>query len=193
MTPTLRTTFAPCFIRRYLRASFACVLALFSAGNACAESDAIARREAQFKAAYLFNFVKFVDWPANGSDVLTVCFIGGNGVFDALAEGIEAKRIGTRQLVVRRLDATATSDGCNAVYFDESASSHISAVIAAKETPILTISDAKAFTAKGGMIELFTDSNRLRFNINVDAAQKAGLRISSSLLQLAATVKRGES
>lgn len=193
MTPILHASFALSSVRRYWRAAFAFALAICGTSSALAAVEAVERREAQFKAAYLFNFVKFVDWPSNATDVLTVCFVGGNGVFDALSEGIEAKRIGNRQLAVRRLDANATADGCNAIYLDELASTEISTVIAAKEAPILTISDAKAFIAKGGMIELFTDSNRLRFNINVDAAHKAGLRISSSLLQLAATVKRGES
>jgi YfiR/HmsC-like len=192
MPPTSSMAFAPSCVRRYWRAAVVFVLALFGMSSAVA-SEPAELREAQFKAAYLFNFVKFVDWPANASAVLTVCFVGGNGVFDALSDGIEAKRIGERQLAVRRLEASATAEGCNAIYLDESTGTEISSVIAAKEAPILTISDAKAFTAKGGMIELFTDSNRLRFNINVDAAQKAGLRISSSLLQLAATVKRGES
>jgi YfiR/HmsC-like len=193
MTPTSHAGFAPSSVRRHWRAAFAFALAICGISAASAAPDAVERREAQFKAAYLFNFVKFVDWPSNATDVLTVCFVGGNSVFDALSEGIDAKRIGNRQLAVRRLDANASATGCNAIYLDESAGTEISSVIAAKEAPILTISDTKAFTAKGGMIELFTDSNRLRFNINVDAANKAGLRISSSLLQLAATVKRGES
>jgi hypothetical protein len=193
MTLTSHTAFAHSCLRRHWRATFGLVLAICGVSATSAAPEVVERREAQFKAAYLFNFVKFVDWPSNASDVITVCFVGGDGVFDALSEGIEAKRIGNRQLAVRRLEATASPDDCNAIYLDESTGAEISTVIAAKEAPILTISDAKAFTAKGGMIELFTDSNRLRFNINVDAAQKAGLRISSSLLQLAATVKRGES
>jgi hypothetical protein len=56
---------------------------------------------------------------------------------------------------------------------------------------VLTVSDAKAFIRNGGMIELFADSNRLRFNVNVGNAHRAGLRISASLLELAAAVDKG--
>ena len=173
---------------------FACAVACMGfATIASADDSAAVRREAQFKAAYLFNFVKFVEWPAAVGDTLTVCFVGGEGVLEALADGIDAKRIGARKLAARRLDGAAPAEGCNAVYIDEASSASVTALIGARQDSVLTISDAKAFASQGGMIELFTDSNRLRFNINIDAAQKAGLRISSSLLSLAASVKRGES
>lgn len=152
-----------------------------------------ARRENQLKAAYLFNFVKFVEWPAAvPADVLTVCFSGGDGVHDALASGIENKRVGTRRLAVRRLQDIGTAAGCNVLYLDAAVAPASPRMSRENGPPILTVSDAKAFARNGGMIELFTDSNRLRFIINVDNAQKAGLRISSSLLQLAAAVEKGE-
>jgi len=176
---------------RWRSAALACVLAL-SLGPANAADTATAR-EAQFKAAYLLNFVKFIDWPPTVGETLTVCFVGGEGVYDALIDGIDEKRIGNRRLAARRLDGPTPADGCNAVYVDEASSASVTALIGARQSAVLTISDAKSFASQGGMIELFTDKNRLRFNINVDAAQKAGLRISSSLLSLAATVKRGES
>jgi len=151
-----------------------------------------AAREDELKAAYLFNFVKFVDWPASATvEALTVCFIGGNGVYDALAEGIEAKRVGTRHLAMRVLERTMSVQGCNALYVEAGVEREASRIADIAELPILTISDAKEFALNGGMIAMFTESNRLRFSINVGNAQKAGLRISSSLLQLAASVERG--
>lgn len=148
-------------------------------------------REDQFKAAYLFNFLKFVDWPAGvANDVLTVCFIGADGVHDTLASGIESKRAGSRRLAVRQLDGNASLDGCNVLYADAHDVPSDQRLASASQLSILTVSDASSFVLHGGMIELFTDSNRLRFNINVDNTQKAGLRISSNLLQLAAQVAR---
>jgi hypothetical protein len=156
--------------------------------HAHADDDA-EQREAQFKAAYLFNFVKFVEWPARvGADSLTICFVGGRGIFAALSTGIDSKRVGTRRLVAKQVEHVASTDNCNALYVDATAvgDHRLEATL-----PILTVSDAEQFTAKGGMIELFTDNRRLRFLINIDNAQKAGLRISSDLLKLAADVQRG--
>lgn len=175
-----------------LRSIFALLPALLAslgfAANVRAEEAAI-DREDQFKAAYLFNFLKFVDWPASvTSDVLTVCFVGGKGVQETLAADIDSKRAGNRRLAVKQLHAITAADGCNVLYIDATTRDVLAANVG--ELPILTVSDATAFARHGGMIELFTDSNRLRFAINVYNTQKAGLRISSNLLQLAAQVDR---
>lgn len=154
--------------------------------------EASAQREDRLKAAYLFNFVKFVEWPAAvAADVVTVCFVGAEGVHDALASGIENKRAGARRLAVRRLQDADSATGCNLLYLDATVVAD-SQRLPAKDLPILTVSDAEGFARNGGSIELFTDSNRLRFNVNIDTAQKAGLRISSSLLQLAAAIEKGD-
>lgn len=151
-------------------------------------NDGSEQREEQFKAAYVFNFVKFVEWPpAALSNTLTVCFLGGQGVYEALSVSIEGKRVGARQLLARQLDPSASTDGCNALYFDAAAAAGKPFMI---EQPVLTISDAEKFALHGGIIELFTENHRLRFLINVDNAHKAGLRISSDLLKLAAGVRQ---
>lgn len=160
-------------------------------GVHAAAADDSAARENQLKAAYLFNFVKFVEWPAAAADdTLTVCFIGAQGVYDALATGIETKRVGTRRLAVRRLDKAASAPGCNVLYADSTVVDAAAVLADSAARPILTISDTREFARNGGIIGLFTDSNRLRFSINIANAQKAGLRISSNLLQLAASVER---
>jgi len=154
-----------------------------------AHSDDVQQRENQFKAAYLFNFVKFVEWPTDAPlETLTVCFLGGQGVHEALANGIEGKHVGGRKLTLRRLEQSATVDRCDVLYAD-AASVNISI---AAGLPVLTVSDAPQFAAKGGMIQLFTDNHRLRFVINVAHANQAGLRISSDLLKLAADVQQEE-
>jgi hypothetical protein len=155
-------------------------------------AEAALDRQDQFKAAYLFNFVKFVEWPATSAhdqEQLTVCFLGGEGVYRALAMGIDDKRVGARRLAARQVNSGEALSECHAVYFDAQAQAQAQ-LGGLRELPVLTISDASQFTSKDGMIELFLDSNRLRFNINVDNAHKSGLRISSSLLQLAASVQR---
>lgn len=176
---------------RALRSCCRILILTLALSAPAAWGDAHASRADQFKAAYLFNFLKFVDWPASvPSDVLTVCFIGADGVQDTLASGIESKRAGSRRLTVRRLEGNSSLDGCNVLYVEALDANNDTRLASASERSILTVSDAAAFARHGGMIELFTDSNRLRFNINVNNTQKAGLRISSNLLQLAAQVER---
>ena len=149
--------------------------------------ETAAQREDALKAAYLVNFIRFVEWPPGTADEeLTVCFLGGTGVRQALASGIEAKRVGPRRLTVRSLDADASRADCHVVYVDSTASSEAGE----PTSPALTVSDAADFVRRGGMIQLFTEQNRLRFNINVENAHRAGLRISSALLQLASAVER---
>src|SRR5262249_20249444 len=151
-----------------------------------------AQREAQLKAAYLFNFMKFVEWPpdaVNGG--LTVCFTGGDGVYHSLIGNIENKKVGNRAMTVRQAKLADDLRGCNALFIEARFLSEARSLLASGKLSMLTVSDAKDFIHSGGIIELYTDNNRLRFNVNLDNADKAGLRISSSLLQLAATVEKG--
>ena len=155
--------------------------------------EADARRETQLKSGYLLNFVKFVEWPpAAPGEPLTVCFLGASSMRETLEAGIENKRAGTRPLAVRQIEVSDKTDGCNVLYVEEKWA--LPAQIASRDPrpPILTVSDAKEFTHNGGIIALFTDANPLRFIINVDNAHLAGLRISSSLLQLAAVVEQAK-
>jgi hypothetical protein len=156
------------------RPSFVATLAALVLATVDAHADDVQRREDQFKAAYLFNFVKFVEWPASApADSLTVCFLGGEGVHEALASGIDAKRVGARKLVARQLEPPATVDRCEVLYAD-AASVDPSLAIG---LPVLTVSDAPGFADNGGIIELFTDKHRLRFAINVAQAHKLAARV----------------
>lgn len=165
------------------------LLAALALATAQVHADDVQRREDQFKAAYLFNFVKFIEWPPSAPvETLTVCFLGGEGVHEALESGIKAKHAGARRLIVRRLEHPATAANCEVLYAD-AASVDMSLTAG---LPVLTVSDAPHFAESGGMIELFTENHRLRFVINVTRANKVGLRISSDLLKLAAGVQREE-
>jgi hypothetical protein len=168
--------------------SMACMLALLFASVAACAADPVAQREDQFKAAYVFNFVKFVAWPDDeAAGPLLICFVGGQDVYQALAAAIENKRIGSRPLVALLLADAPSSGTCRVLYIDASVALDYTRI----DGPVLTISDSHDFVARGGMIELFTENHRLRFLVNVRSAQQAGLRISSDLLKLAAGVQRG--
>lgn len=163
----------------------------FAASARCEDAGAI-RREDALKAAYLFNFARFVDWPGEAEHTpLILCFIGGENVRRALANDASSKSIGTHPVSVRAISELAEMAGCSVLYVSSGAS-------AGKPAPefhdsVLTVSDEVGFARQGGIIELFTEGNRLRFIVNVANARRAGIRISSSLLQLASVVdKEGE-
>src|SRR5688500_765420 len=101
------------------RSSLLALLAAVALPTAKVRADDVQRREDQFKAAYLYNFVKFIEWPSSDTDdTLTVCFLGGAGVQESLAAGIGAKRVGARKLAARQLQRPATVAGCEVLYAD---------------------------------------------------------------------------
>jgi hypothetical protein len=158
-----------------------------------AESPAPQRLD-RLKAGYLVNFVKFVEWPATAAaDELTLCFIGAAGVRNALPADLSDRLIGGRRLTVRELNAGEPPAGCGVLYVDRTASTSYASALQTPTLPgagVLTVSDDSDFIRQGGVIALFTEDNRLRFSINVQNAQRAGLRVSSALLQLASSVDR---
>ena len=168
-----------------------CLCAALVCSPAGARAD---ERHDELKAAFLFNFMNFVEWPHTApGDTITVCFVGGGGVHDAFAAGIKQKRVGNHPLASRRIGTDQQVEGCSVLYMDAQ-------TVAAEGTglpngfipAVLTVSDARQFMRAGGIIELFTERNRLRFNVHLQNAQKGGLRISSQLLELAAFVDRGD-
>jgi YfiR/HmsC-like len=149
-------------------------------------------RANELKAAYLFNFAKLVEWPASTPAThLTICFAGAPDVHDAFARAVGDKQVGARRIVVKYVDAPESHTGCDVLYLDGALAGGVQNGESTAPA-MLTVSDARNFVAHGGMIELFPEGNRLRFNINLPSAQRAGLRISSNLLQLAARVEKGE-
>lgn len=145
-------------------------------------------REDQMKAAYLFNFAKFVEWPPDAKGPIRVCFIGAPGVYESLAESTAGKRVGTRAIAIDRLQPADSRLGCDVIYVDAAWETNVP--IEAAGNSALTVSDANEFTHHGGIIRLFQHDNRLRFDINLDNARRAGLKISSNLLKLASRVEQ---
>jgi len=147
-------------------------------------------REDHLRAGYLLNFAKFVEWPSLGAtDVLNICFVGGMGIRDSFAAGAAGKQVGTHSFVTRALSGRASPEGCQVLYVEAAAPFAREYIGTVANPALLTVGDAQDFLMNGGIIELFSDSNRLRFNVNLDNARRAGLRISSSLLQLASRIE----
>jgi hypothetical protein len=147
-------------------------------------------REDELKAAYLFNFAKFVEWPETAqARSLAFCVVDARGISAALATAVADKRIGARSIDVRALSPADPRDTCDLLYLSALATDLDDADGPRPDAPVLTISDAEGFAQHGGMIEMFAEGNRIRFNINAENARRAGLRISSNLLRLATKVE----
>jgi len=167
------------------------VLLLFAAGSMrIAQADDLdVGREEQMKAAYLFNFAKFVEWPVSAQGPIRVCFIGAQGVHAFMTASAAGKTIGARSITTVMLQSADSRLGCDVIYLGASVDAN-ALMQDAPSTAALTVSDVDDFTRHGGIIRLFKHENRLRFDINLDNARRAGLKISSNLLKLASRVEQ---
>jgi hypothetical protein len=162
-------------------------------GVRAAAADQPRADEYRVKAAILYNLAKFVDWPADAFSTpaapMTVCVLGVDPFGDALDEAFRGHLVGGRSIVVRRL--SDVQPGCHVVFISGSERKRL-AVIAdqLRAASVLTVSEEDGFGALGGMIELFTEGDRIRFNINIAALEGARLRASARLREIASNEKR---
>lgn len=148
--------------------------------------------ETQVKAAYLYNFGKFVTWQSDGAptpNTLQICILGKDpfgGVLDATVAG---ESIDGRKITVRRIGRVQEAAACSILFVSSSEEGRLSSVIAAVQPfGALTVSDIPAFAEKGGMIGFIQEENRIRFEVNRRAAEQSHLAVSSELLKVAVKV-----
>src|SRR5467141_3590402 len=149
------------------------------------------------KAGFIYNFAKFVEWPATAfaqSDSPIVIGILGTDPFGNLIDRIvENKKIGARGIVVKRLKwGTDLKDlkECKILFVGASEKAHLDDLVQiVKSLPILTVGETPGFAERGGVIRFVLEDNRVRFEINVEAARQADLTISSRLLTMARTIQ----
>jgi hypothetical protein len=150
--------------------------------------------EPQVKAAFVYNFTKFVQWPNHilppGEPQLSLCVFGSDPLADAL-ESLKGKSASGRQLSVRRITGVEDAGRCQIVYVGRSERDQARNILKGIKAGILTIGDMNQFTSSGGIINFVIVENRVSFEINIDAAERSGLKISSQLLKLAKIVKDG--
>lgn len=147
--------------------------------------------EYQVKAAFVYNFIKFVEWPADraakGSE-LQLCVLGEVPVMTPFAELQDQEVIGKR-LTVSVLQDPSEVDACQILFIAPSLSRRMKEVLSTVGgRPILTIGDTDGYARQGVMINMYLDNRRIRFEINAEAARTAGMRISTKLMSLAVTV-----
>ena len=149
--------------------------------------------QAEIRAALVFNFSKFAEWPtisyADSGSPLTVCFLGADDVRAAF-QGISAgKAVNGRFVEVRTVKSVGDARGCHVVYMDSPNNGVVLDVLKyARQGNELAIGTTENFLADGGMIRLQVENNRMRFDVNVGAVGRTKIKLSSKLLALARSV-----
>jgi hypothetical protein len=145
--------------------------------------------ELHIKAAYLFNFGRYVSWPDPFGEVV-IGVVGGGAIVDVLEKTISGKTINGRAYRVKVFRSVDHLDRCEILFLPRAEAKHAQTVLAAVSgKSVLTVSDSDGFTDNGGMIEFRLIDDTLKFDINPGAAEKAGLKISSELLRVARDIK----
>jgi hypothetical protein len=149
--------------------------------------------EYQVKAAFLFYFAQFVEWPQetfkNENESLMYCTIGEDPFQGALDASLNGKTIGAHPLRVRHAKRAEETPGCQVLFIGEGEKKLLPTVLAVlKGNPALIVGESEHFVQNGGTIGFCLEENKIRFEVNLDAAETAKLRISSRLLVLAKTI-----
>jgi YfiR/HmsC-like len=169
---------------------FPLLLATSLALNA-AHSQATGPTESQVKAAYLFNFGRFVRWPATvgQNNTLQICILGKNPFGSVLDATVKGETIEGKSVTARAIPTLQEAAGCHILFITVSEESRLNAILsAAKQQRLLTVSDIPRFAERGGMIQFVTQEDRIRFAVNVGPIEEAGLTVSSQLLKVATKV-----
>ena len=148
--------------------------------------------EYRIKAAFLYNFAKFIQWPESAfidpESPVFICILGQDPFMGAL-QSIAGKTIRGRRIVISHSKNVMAVKGCHILFVAESEKSRIKHTISKfKGSPVLTVSDMDNFVKADGMIGMVRVDNKIRFQINLVSAQDSGLTISSQLLKLAQNV-----
>lgn len=149
--------------------------------------------EYRVKAAFVFNFAKFIQWPAEAfkapGDPLVICVVGQDQMANSLRETVNGNAIDGRQVIIRQIAIGQGPCDCQILFVGASAMKGFRSH-AKESTGVLTVGETPGFATDGGAINLKLEDGRVRFEINVAAAERQQLHISSKLLSLAQVVKK---
>jgi len=157
-----------------------------------ARVEAQSARSADIQAGFLVNFARFVSWPAThlpAAQPVLIGVVGSGAVADSLNASVKGKTIAGRAIVVKRLTALDDPRQVHLLFIGEGDRAHVAEVLRKiGGHAVLTVSDAPHFCLAGGIIQLRNEDDRIRFDINLDRAETAGLTINSKLLALAGAI-----
>jgi hypothetical protein len=161
---------------------------------ACLAAPALAapppEKEAEYgvKAAFLYNFAKFVDWPPNAFPErrFNLCILGDDPFGRLLDDLVTNDSVDGRPIAVQRRARAADLESCHILFVGRLEHEHRREVLATlRGTAVLTVGDADGFLADGGMVNFFLEANRVRFEVNRAAVDQSPLKMSSKLLRVA--------
>ena len=160
-----------------------------------ARAQEAAPSEFQLKAAFIYNFAKFVEWPAESFPTphspFVIGIIGDNPFEDTLAQTVLNKQINGHPFQVVQFKTLADLKSCHILFVSLSERKRLAEILRPlRGASVLTVSDLDHFLPAGGMIQFLMEGNKVRFAINDTTAKTAGLRISSKLLNLAKRPER---
>jgi hypothetical protein len=176
------------------------LLAALVAGSSNLHPQTAKPTEYQVKAEYLVKIAKFVEWPqiastpvsgtAQPEEPFAICVLGQDPFGPALDAALAGEAVGRHPLVPRRVPNAREAVGCRVIFIAEDDRELRRDLTALEKSAILTVGDHPEFLKRGGMIQFVLEGNRVRFEVNLAAAKKAGLNLSSELLKVAAAVRR---
>lgn len=151
--------------------------------------------EYRVKGAFLLNFAKFVEWPAEAflgpGEPITICVVGANPFTPALDQAARQVVVENRSILVRSIEEAQQARQCQIVFVSISERKRAHAVLdAVRGANVLTVGESPGFVAGGGVIEFRVEESKVRMEISAGAAKLAGLHISAKLLSLAQSAKR---
>ena len=173
-----------------IRLTLALVLALVFQLPAWGQAD-----EYHVKAAFLFNFAKFVEWPAptfkTPASQIVICVMGQNPFGNALEETTSGKVVGGRTFSIRQISATQPACDCQILFVNSAERKQFRSVAGTlKGAGVLSVGEGEGFTADGGIISFKVERGSVRLEINIAAAEYADIHISAKLLSLAQVVRK---
>ena len=151
--------------------------------------------EYDVKAAFLYNFTKFVEWPETAfpDSSFRLCVLGDDPFGKSLTE-LSGQEAAGRKLMVVRIRAMEKLEGCNLLFISRSERGRFSEILSQVEgSPVLTVADTQGFLEEGGIINFILEGSKIRFEISQEAAERVEIKISSKLMSLAKRVKGGSS
>ncbi len=176
-----------------------CLIAssVLSGGVGKAYADSRSEREYQIKAAFLYNFTKFVEWPADrfadDSAPIMLCVFGKDPFGATLEDTVTGKTVKGRHIVISRIDNVDDLDACHVLFVGLSEREGLRQIVASSHgANVLTVGDMDDFVEFGGVISLIKRANKIQFEINLVAAKQARLKLDLKLVTLASSVKKSD-
>lgn len=202
MTPKESLTTGDSPRSRPLWCSLTLALAVFTAAapaslqesrpNASSDSGSAGEAEAKIKVAYIYNFLKFIEWPTSETrtarDSFSICLLGIDPMRTMLGE-LSVRTVKNRPIRVAQVKDLKSLASCHILYVSRSEEHSVAQTLRdVGNAPVLSVSDIHEFTAKGGMIGFVTEAGHVKLQVNLPLLRRAGLRVSAKLLEVARIV-----